>query len=139
MAAKFLVNKLTEDGLMGETSDMKSILHNLMIIGPKYHDGFMNEIASCGLPYAVQICICGRYVTYIEIKSDLKEGVMRFYDLKNDNDLALDAANQILEEWSTSYYFNWFMQTFEQLKEAYQENYDAAELLLVENAGLLLN
>jgi hypothetical protein len=137
--AKFLVNTLSEDGLTGETNRMDEILHNLMIIGPKYREGFMQLVEETNLPYIVQICVCGRYITYIEVTKNLKEGVMRFYDLNNDNDLALDAAKSIQENWFGTYYFNWFMELFEQLKPHYSDNYDAAELIVVENAGLLLN
>jgi hypothetical protein len=137
--AKFLVNTLSEDGLTGETNRMDEILHNLMIIGPKYREGFMQLVEETNLPYIVQICVCGRYITYIEVTKNLKEGVMRFYDLKNDNDLALDAAMLIGKNWYTPAYFNWFMEVFEMLKPVYSDNYDAAELIVVENAGLLLN
>lgn len=137
--AIFLVNKISEDGLIGETDQIKTILHNLMIIGPKYKEGFMKLVEGTRLSYIVQICICGRFVTYIEVSRDLKEGIMQFYDLKNDNDLALDAAAIIQDRWYGRTYFNWFMESFEQLKSVYSDNYAAAELFLVENAGLLLN
>ena len=137
--AKFLVNTLSDDGLIGETYQVESIFHKLLIIGQQYKDDFVKQFEIFRQPYVVQICICGRYVTYIEVQKDLKEGLMRFCDLKNDNDLALDAAKSISERWFTSYYFLWFMQLFEQLKPHYSENYDAAELLLVENAGVVLN
>ena len=96
-------------------------------------------VEETNLSYIVQICVCGRFVTYIEVTKNLKEGIIRFYDLKNDNDLALDAAAQIQEGWFTKYYSNWFMDVFSQLKEAYSDNYGAAELVLVENAGVVLN
>lgn len=137
--AKFLVNTMSDDGLNGETNRMAEILHNLMIVGPKYKDGFMNMVEESGLPYIVQICVCGRFVTYIEVSNDLKEGVMQFYDLKNDNDLALDAAEKISDSWFGRYYFNWFMEAFEMLKPVYSDNYDAAELVVTENAGIVLN
>lgn len=137
--AKFLINKLTEDELVGETHQIKSIMHNLMIIGSDYKEGFMKMVEESNLPYVVQICVCGRFVTYIQVRSDLKEGLMQFYDLKNDNDLALDAAASIQKRWYSVSYFNWFMEVFEMLKPVYSDNYDAAELILVENAGLLLN
>lgn len=136
---RFLVNNLSEDGLIGETTQVSTIFHNLSIIGHGYKEAFLIELKECRMPYIVQICICGRFVTYIEVKSDLKEGSMRFYDLRNDNDLALDAAHRIRDAWFTSYYFKWFMEEFERLKEVYQDNYDAAELVLVENVGLVLN
>lgn len=137
--AKFLVNKLSEDGLTGETSRMTEVLHNLMIIGPKYKEGFMDLVQEARLPYTVQVCVCGRYVTYIQVRNDLKEGLMQFWDLKNDNDLALDAASSLTNRWYTVYYFHWFMEVFEMLKPVYESNYDAAELILVENAGVVLN
>jgi hypothetical protein len=136
---KFLVNKINESGLIGEATDSRSVSHNLMLISQSYFDGFMVELENGNLPYAIQICVCGRYITYIEVSKDYKSWLMRFYDLRNDNDLALDAAKFIQENWYGSYYFNWFMQLFERLKDHYSNNYDAAELLLVENAGLLLN
>lgn len=137
--AKFLINKIIEEGLVSEAVDSRSVSHNLMIIGQDYFDGFMAELETNNIPYAVQVCVCGRYITYIEVSKDFKTWLMRFYDLKNDNDLALDAAEKIQENWYGTYYFNWFMQLFEQLKDHYSDNYDAAELILVENAGLLLN
>lgn len=137
--AKFLVNKINDVGTRGETTDMRSILHNLMIIGPKYKEGFMNYLADLNLPYAIQICICGRFIVYIEVPKDLHEGLMKFYDLQNDNDNALDAAAEIKGWFFSTFYFQWFMEEFERLKEVYSDNYDAAELVLVENAGLLLN
>lgn len=137
--AKFLINKISDDGLTGETNQMDSILHNLMIIGPKYKEGFMKMVEENSLPYVVQICVCGRFVTYIQVRSDLKEGLMQFYDLKNDNDLALDAAASIQKRWYSVSYSNWFMEVSEMLKPVYSDNYAAAELVLVENAGLLLN
>lgn len=137
--AKFLINKMTEDALIGETNRMDEILHNLMVIGPKYKEGFMKMVANNSLPFVVQICVCGRFVTYIQIRGDMKEGLMQFYDLKNDNDLALDAAAEIQKRWYSVSYSNWFMEVFEMLKPVYSDNYNAAELILVENAGLLLN
>jgi hypothetical protein len=137
--AKFLVNKMSDDGLIGETDQVESIFHNLLIIGHEYKEGFMKEVELLPLPYVVQICVCGRFVVYIEVRKDMKEGVMQFYDLKNDNDIALDAAKKINDRWYTSYYFRWFMELFEQLKPHYSDNYNAAELLLVENAGVVLN
>lgn len=136
---RFLVNKISKDGLTGETTSMKEIEHNLMIIGPAYKEGFMKMVQETNLPFIVQICVCGRFITYIEVEKDLSKGLMKFYDLKNDNDLALDAAKEVGDNWFGSYFFRWFMELFEQLKEYYSDNYDAAELLLVENAGLLLN
>jgi hypothetical protein len=53
--------------------------------------------------------------------------------------MALDAAAEIKEEWFSSYFFNWFMEVFEMLKPVYSDNQNAAELILVENAGLVLN
>lgn len=135
--AKFLINKYTT--LAGETDQIKTIIHNLLIIGSAYKDGFMDMVEQSSLPYVVQICVCGRFVTYIQVRTDLKEGLMQFYDLKNDNDLALDAAASIQKRWYGISYFNWFMEVFEMLKPVYSDNYDAAELILVENAGLLLN
>ena len=135
--AKFLINRYTP--LAGETDQMKTIMHNLSIIGHTYKEGFLKQAEQTPFPYVVQICVCGRFVTYIVVSKDLKEGVMRFYDLNNDNDMALDAGAEIKAEWFSPYYFNWFMEIFEQLKPVYSDNYDAAELVLVENAGLLLN
>lgn len=137
--AKFLVNKISDDGLTGSADQIETIMHNLLIIGPVYRDGFITISKETNLPYIVQICVCGRFVTYIEMAKDLKEGIMQFYDLKNDNDLALEAAEKVVNNWFGRYYFNWFMQLFEQLKDHYSDNYDAAELLLVENAGVVLN
>lgn len=137
--AKFLVNKLRESGLIGEITDMPSILHNLMIIGPAYKEGFLKQVKEASLPYIAQICVCGRFITYIEVSVDLKEGEMIFFDCKNDNDIALDNAALMNEKWFGNYYFKWFMEEFQKLKEFYSDNYEAAELLLVENAGLLLN
>ena len=137
--ARFLINKLSDDGLIGETNQMKTILHNLMIIGPKYKEGFMKCIEENNLPYVIQICICGRFVTYIEVSKDLSAGLMRFYDLRYDYDLALDAGSTIRDKWVSLYYFDWFMEEFQKLKEVYSDNHDAAELLLAEDAGLLLN
>ena len=137
--AKFLVNKLNEDGLFGETNQVKMIVHNLVIIGHEYYEGFMTMVKESNLPYIIQICVCGRYVTYIELSRDLKEGLMQFYDLQNDNDLALEAAGTMREKWFGSYFFNWFMEVFEMLKPVYSDNYDAAELILTENAGIVLN
>ena len=137
--AKFLVNKIGENDLTGETDQMEMIFHNLMIIGPNYKEGFLKYVEDRGLPYAAQICVCGRFVTYIEVARDLSEGIMQFFDLKNDNDLALDAAATVQDRWYGTAYFNWFMEEFSKLKEVYSDNYDAAELLMVENAGILLN
>jgi hypothetical protein len=137
--AKFLVNTISDDGLTGETTRMDEILFNLTIIGSAYKEGFLKMVEETNLPFIVQICVCGRYITYIEMSKDLKEGVMQFYDLQNDNDLALDAARKVGDNWFGSYFFRWFMEEFEKLKEVYSENYDAAELLLVENAGVVLN
>lgn len=137
--AKFLINKFSDDGLIGQTNQIETILHNLLIIGPKYKEGFVKEAEETNLPYVVQICICGRFITYIEVTKGLKEGVMEFYDLKNDNDIALDAAAIIKDRWYTSYYFNWFMEEFNRLKEVYSDNYSAAELILADNAGVVLN
>lgn len=137
--AKFLVNKMSEDGVVAEATDSQSVSHNLMIIGQPYFDGFMAELEGNNLPYAIQICVCGRYITYIEVSKDFNKWLMQFYDLSNDNDLALDAASKIQDQWFGSYYFRWFMELFEQLKSVYSDNYQAAELILVENAGLLLN
>lgn len=137
--AKFLVNKIDKSGLTGETDQMETILHNLLIIGAPYKEGLIQMVEETNLPFIVQICVCGRFITYIEIEKDLKKGVMKFYDCKNDNDLALDAAKLIGDNWFGSYFFRWFMELFEQLKPVYSENYDAAELLLVENAGVVLN
>ena len=137
--AKFLVNIIREDGLIGETTRMDEILHNLMIIGPAYKEGFLKMVEETNLPFIVQICVCGRFITYIEMEKDLKKGVMKFYDCKNDNDLALDSAKIVGDNWFGSYFFRWFMELFEQLKPVYSDNYDAAELLLVENAGVVLN
>lgn len=139
--ANFLVNKLTEDGLTGETTDMKSIFHNLMIIGATYKDAFLNYLHDLSLPYAVQICVCGRFVTYIELSKDTKSGVILFFDCQNNNDLALDAAAKISDRWygGAPNYLNWFMEEYIKLKEVYEDNYDAAELIMAENAGLLLN
>jgi hypothetical protein len=137
--AKFLVNTISEDGLTGETDQFETIFHNLTIIGHEYKDGLIKMVEETNLPFIIQICICGRFVTYIEIEKDFQKGVMRFYDLKNDNDLALDVAKIVADNWFGSYFFKWFMELFEQLKDHYSENYDAAELLLVENAGVVLN
>lgn len=137
--AKFLVNKIDESGLTGETDQMETILHNLLIIGASYKEGLIQMVEETNLPFIVQICVCGRFITYIEIEKDLKKGVMKFYDCKNDNDLALDSAKEIAGNWFGSYFLRWFMELFEQLKPVYSENYDAAELLLVENAGVVLN
>lgn len=138
---RFLINKYTP--LAGETDQVETIMHNLMLIGQQYKDGFMDLLKDSNLPFAVQICVCGRFITYIEISKDMKEGVMQFYDIKNDNDLALDAAREIKERWLgqrfSSYLFNWFMEVFEMLKPVYESHYDAAELFLVENAGVVLN
>jgi hypothetical protein len=136
---KFLVNKISENGLVAEAVDSRSVSHNLMLISQEYFDGFMAELENNNLPYAIQICVCGRYITYIEVSKNMKTWLMRFYDLKNDNDLALDAAAEIQDQWFGFYYFRWFMELFEQLKPHYSDNYDAAELLLVENAGVVLN
>lgn len=139
--AKFLINKLSEDGLVGETNQMPAILHNLMIIGSKYKEGFMAMVERSSLPFVVQVCVCGRFVTYIFMHENLKDGLMRFCDLRNDDDLALDAARNIYNEWYGGgiNYSNWFMEEYTKLKEVYKDNYDAAELVLTENAGLLLN
>ena len=137
--AKFLVNTLNEDGLTGETSRMDEILHNLMIIGPAYKEGFLKMVEETNLPFIVQICVCGRFITDIQVSKDLKEGRMKFYDCKNDNDLALDNAKEVGDNWFGSYFFRWFMELFEQLKPVYSDNYDAAELVLTENAGIVLN
>jgi hypothetical protein len=137
--AKFLINNLSEDGLTGETDQVETILHNLMIIGQPYKDGFLKQVEESRLPWIVQICVCGRFVTYIEMNKDMKEGLMQFFDLKNDNDLALDAAAEIQNRWYGSTYFNWFMEEFSRLKDVYSDNYPAAELFLSENAGVVLN
>lgn len=137
--AVFLVNKVIDDCLVWETDQVASIMHNLMIIGPGYKEAFLKQAYETRLPYVIQICICGRFVTYIEISRDLKEGLMQFYDLKNDNNAALDAAKIIRDKWFSSYYFNWFMEEFHRLKEVYSDNYAAAEVIIVANAGLLLN
>jgi len=138
---KFLINKYTP--LAGETYQVETVFHNLMLIGTPYKEAYLKELEETPLPYNVQICVCGRFITYIEISKNLKEGLMRFYDLKNDNDLALDAAKEVKERWAgqrfSSYLFNWFMEVFEMLKPVYEGNYDAAELFLVENAGVVLN
>lgn len=135
--AKFLINKYIP--LAGETDQMETIMHNLLIIGHTYKEGFLKQVEETPFPYVVQICVCGRFITYISVSKDLKEGVMRFYDLKNDNDIALDAAADIKAEWFSTYFFNWFMEVFEMLKPVYESNYDSAELFLVENAGVVLN
>lgn len=137
--AKFLVNKLSEDQLTGETTSINEISHNLMIIGAAYKDSFMKLVKEASLPYIAQICVCGRFITYIEVSADFKEGEMIFFDSKNDDDIALDNASTMNNRWFGNYYFNWFMEEFQKLKEFYSDNYEAAELLLVENAGLLLN
>ena len=137
--ALFLVNKLSEDGLIGEVTQVDVILHNLMIIGPLYHEGFLKYLENCSGAFGVQICICGRFVAYIEVKRDMKEGFMKLFDLRNDNDLALDAAATIQERWYSSDYFTWFMEEFEKMKEVYQVNYTAAEMSLVKEAGYFLN
>jgi hypothetical protein len=137
--AKFLVNKISDDGLTGETTQIKTIVHNLVIIGHDYYEGFMNMVKESNLPYIIQICVIGRYVAYIELRNDMKEGVMRFHDLLNDDDLALDAAKILNEKWFSAFYFRWFMEVFEMLKPVYSDNYDAAELVLTENAGIVLN
>jgi len=137
--AKFLINTMSEDGLIGSATQMNEILHNLMIVGSEYKEGFMKLVEESRLPWVVQVCICGRFVTYIEVNKNLKEGIMQFFDLQNDNDLALDAARTIQYRWFGTTYPNWFMEEFSKLKEVYSDNYSAAELTLVENAGLLLN
>lgn len=134
---RFLVNKMED--LSGEVTDMAMILHNLMLIGPTYKEGFLNALKEWHSQYFVQICICGRFVTYIEVRRDLKEGLMRFFDLENDTDLALDAAQYIQDRWYGVEYFNWFMEEATRIKEVYESNRDACELLLSEDAGLLLN
>lgn len=136
---RFLVNKLSEDKLFGETSQVSTIFHNLTIIGHEYKEGFLVELKEARVPYVIQICICGRFVTYIEVATSLKEGVMQFYDFNNDMDAALDAAAKIKEKCVSSYYFHWFMEEAYKLKEVYPDNYNAAELILAENAGLVLN
>lgn len=130
---------MSDDGLVGEATDSRTVSHNLMIIGQYYFDEFMTQLEGGNLPYAIQICVCGRYITYIEVSKDFKTWLMRFYDLKNDNDLALDVAATIQDQWFGSYYFRWFMEMFEQLKPVYSDNYDAAELILTQNAGIVLN
>jgi len=114
-------------------------MHNLLIVGSQYKAEFLKLVKEANLPYIAQICVCGRFITYIQVDGDLKEGEMLFFDCKNDNDLALEAAGQIREKWYGTYYFNWLMEEFEKLKPVYSDNYDAAELLLVENAGVVLN
>jgi len=138
--ALFVVNKISEDGLTGETNQLGIILHNLMIIGPKYKEGFLEYMQNAKSPYGVQICICGRFITYIEVpKKKDEEHLMKFFDLRKDYDLALDAATSIQNRWYGNTYFNWFMEEFERLKEVYEDNYDAAELVVAKDAGLLLN
>lgn len=139
MAAKFLVNKLSEDKLSGETDQVSTIFHNLTIIGNQYKEGFLVELKEARVPYVVQICICGRFVTYIEVATTLKEGLMRFYDFSEDMDAALDAAKEIKERLFSPFYSHWFMEEAYKLKEVYKDNYDAAELILADNAGLVLN
>lgn len=136
---RFLVNKLSDDQMQGESDQMKMILHNLMLIGQEYKEGFLNALKEWESQYFVQICICGRFVTYIEVSRDLKEGLMQFFDLANDTDRALDAAQSIQDRWYGSAYFNWFMEEATRIKEVYESNRDACELFLSENAGLLLN
>lgn len=137
--AKFLVNIISDDGLTGTTDQMETIMHNLLIIGHEYKDAFMTLVKEANLPYIAQICVCGRFITYIQVDGDLTEGEMISFDCKNDDDIALDNASTMNERWFGNYYFNWFMEEFQKLKEFYSDNYEAAELLLVENAGLLLN
>lgn len=138
--ARFFVDKLSEDELIGETQSRELIMHNLMIIGASYKENFLKALEESRYPYLVQICICGRYVTYTEVpKSEKEEHLMKFFDLKKDYDLALDAATSIQNRWYGSQYFRWFMEEFEKLKEVYEDNYDAAEIVMVESAALLLN
>jgi hypothetical protein len=137
--ARFLVNTISDDTLTAETDQMETIMHNLLIIGQEYKDGFIKMVEETNLPFIVQICVCGRFITYIETEKDFSKGVMRFYDCKNDNDLALDNAKIVGDNWFGSYFFRWFMELFEQLKPHYSDNYNAAELILVENAGVVLN
>lgn len=137
--ARFFVNKLSEDGLTGETNQRELVYHNLMIIGPEYKEGFLKGLEESQFPYFVQICICGRFVTYIEVPRKGNDILMKFFDLRNDYDLALDAANTIQDRWYGSAYFRWFMEEFEKIKDVYQDNYDAAEIVMVESAAPLLN
>lgn len=136
---RFLVNNLSADKLFGETTQVSTIFHNLTLIGNDYKEGYLIELKEARVPYVIQICICGRFVTYIEVATSLKEGVMQFYDFNNDMDAALEAAGKIKEKWFSSYYFHWFMEEAYKLKEVYEDNYHAAELILAENAGLVLN
>jgi hypothetical protein len=137
--ATFLVNKINEDRSFGEATKMSFILHNLQIIGTEYKEGFLLEMMQTRLPYIVQVCICGRYVTYIEVSKYEDEAVMWFFDLNNDDDAALDAAKKIKERWISRQYSNWFMEEYTKLKRHYQENYAAAELLQSETLGLVAN
>lgn len=118
---------------------METIFHNLSLIGHEYKEGFLIELKEVRVPYVIQICICGRFVTYIEVAISLREGLMQFYDFHNDMDEALDAAAKIKEKWASSFYFHWFMEEAYKLREVYKDNYAAAELIMVENAGLVLN
>lgn len=136
---RFLVNKMSEDNLFGETDQVSTIFHNLSLIGYEYKEGFLVELKEVRISHVIQICICGRFITYIEVATSLQEGIMQFYDFKNDMDLALDTAAKIREKLSSSYHFHWFMEEVYKLKDVYQDNYDAAELIMTENLGLLLN
>jgi hypothetical protein len=140
---RFLVNTLSEDGRVGEVTERNLILHNLMLIGPSYKDAFLKALEGARYPYFVQICICGRFVTYIEVpKNEKEENMMKFFDLGEDHDAALDAAVEIKDRWYGRMgrdHFQWFMEEFDKLKDVYEENYAAAELMVAGSAGVFMN
>lgn len=128
--AQFLVDKLENNKCLGMTYNIDKFMHNLQIVGVSYYNDFLEKLNNVNDNGIVELCTVGRYITLIQLSKDKKKGQMIFIDLQNDYDNALQAVSILKKLPNKDIYIEQYMQEFMKLRQHYEENYSAAELIL---------
>jgi hypothetical protein len=116
-------------GELGIVRNVECINLNLKIIGIEYHDKFHEELGKVN-DGVFDICLCGRYISLIQLSKKDDKSEMIFIDAANDYDTAFEAYNSLSAAGWPTKYKDRFMKSFEKLAPDYDKVYDSVELKL---------
>lgn len=132
--AIFIVEELSENLDAGLTKSVRHILLNIQIIGKHYSDTIQNKLDDL-LPgdFLTEVLQLGRYLCLVKIAGDKSRGNMLFFDLKNNDRLALNRFKSYVEPEYDIISETKFLTSFREMKSSYKEKYNEAELIVVNN------
>ena len=110
--------------MFGETTEMRHIITNLMVIGlTDTINAELNKLKSKA-EYVHTFYGCGRYLCFIKIFKNKDKGVMLFFDNNNDDTIAKKNSTYLADRDFRTYY----MRDYKKWKHLFELNYNTGEL-----------